>query len=393
MFQPSIDPPMVRFPYERLGRWPDPEAANLFAVDAADRLLIDTAAPAIAKATPGTVAVVGDRYGALVLASAVLGAQDVRSHQDSFSSQMALDANYRSLRDELGLGLAPYQNLELDESLFARAEVVLMQLPKDLKQLEQWVALVAASASPTVCLFAGGRDKHMNRGMNRVLERHFHSVSVSRARQKSRVLVASEPRRDAPAAPSLDEYFDPQTDLWVCSVPGSFASGRIDEGTRFLIPFIEEMQIDSLGDNPLVADLGCGTGVLSSVLLRSHPSIRVIAVDRSRAAVVSATATLSRNAPGGSWDVVQGHALSSVAEASLDAVVCNPPFHSEAAISTELSRILFTDASRALRIGGQMLTVFNSHLPHRRALERLVGPTKQLGRNSRFTVTASTRRP
>ena len=42
---------------------------------------------------------------------------------------------------------------------------------------------------------------------------------------------------------------------------------------------------------------------------------------------------------------------------------------------------------RTLRPGGIMLTVFNSHLEHRRALQRLVGPTEQLGRNQKFTVT------
>jgi len=56
-----------------------------------------------------------------------------------------------------------------------------------------------------------------------------------------------------------------------------------------------------------------------------------------------------------------------------------------------LSEFLFREAARTLRPGGIMLTVFNSHLQHRRALQRLAGPTEQLGRNPKFTVTRSVR--
>jgi 16S rRNA (guanine1207-N2)-methyltransferase len=36
--------------------------------------------------------------------------------------------------------------------------------------------------------------------------------------------------------------------------------------------------------------------------------------------------------------------------------------------------------------------VWNSHLAYRPALARLVGPTRQIDRNPRFTVTCSVRR-
>jgi 16S rRNA (guanine1207-N2)-methyltransferase len=36
--------------------------------------------------------------------------------------------------------------------------------------------------------------------------------------------------------------------------------------------------------------------------------------------------------------------------------------------------------------------VWNSHLQYRGALERLVGPTRQIARDRKFTVTVSTRK-
>ena len=67
-------------------RDPDVEAPELVAVDATDRLLLDTAAGLIAACGPGEVAVVDDGYGALTLGAVALhGAQDVRVAQDPVS--------------------------------------------------------------------------------------------------------------------------------------------------------------------------------------------------------------------------------------------------------------------------------------------------------------------
>jgi len=36
--------------------------------------------------------------------------------------------------------------------------------------------------------------------------------------------------------------------------------------------------------------------------------------------------------------------------------------------------------------------VFNSHLHYQPALQRVIGPTREVGRNPKFTVTASVRK-
>ncbi len=69
----------------------------------------------------------------------------------------------------------------------------------------------------------------------------------------------------------------------------------------------------------------------------------------------------------------------------------NPPFHSGAAVTTDLAPRFFADATRVLRPKGELWTVWNSALRYRAALERIVGPTRQIARNAKFTVTASTK--
>ena len=69
--------------------------------------------------------------------------------------------------------------------------------------------------------------------------------------------------------------------------------------------------------------------------------------------------------------------------------MCNPPFHVGAAVHTGAALAMFRAAGRVLRPGGEMWTVFNSHLRYRAALRAAVGDTEQVGRNSKFTVTRS----
>ena len=79
--------------FEQLRRIPDVEAAELVAVDATDRLLLDEAAGDLA-ARPGDVVVVDDSHGALTLGAAELhGATGIRVHQDLLLGELALAAN------------------------------------------------------------------------------------------------------------------------------------------------------------------------------------------------------------------------------------------------------------------------------------------------------------
>ena len=125
---------------------------------------------------------------------------------------------------------------------------------------------------------------------------------------------------------------------------------------------------------------------------RSRPGSRVTATDRSAAAVDSARATAAANGLGDRIDVVQDDAMGSLPDSSADLILLNPPFHLESAVHSGAGLKLFEAAGRVLAPGGELWTVFNSHLQYRPALERLVGPTREIGRNPKFTVTASTRR-
>ena len=357
-----------------LRRWPDVEAPNLHAVDASDRLILDEAAAAIAESGPGEVVVIGDAYGALTIGAAAIGATCIRVFQDSIVGERALAAN--------AAGAVDYMNLPLGAHLLRGARVVLMQLPRSLAELDELAAWIASAADPAVRVYAGGRIKHMTTAMNEVLARHFGRVDVTYARQKSRVLIASQPLPSEP--PMIAREFHTDLGIWVCATGATFAGTRIDIGTRALLAVLPTVAPDAT----TAADLGCGSGVVAAVLAQARPELAVLASDVSAGAVASARATAEANGLT-KVTVTRDDAFGDQPDASLDLVVLNPPFHLGATVHTGAASKLFAAAARVLKPGGELVTVYNSHLGYRAELTRVVGPTDELSRTSKFTVTRS----
>ena len=435
---------MPEFPYSRLRRWPDVEADNLQAHDATDVLLVERA---LALAVPGAeIAVIGDEFGAITLALTDAGLRGIRVHQDLATGRRALARNAA----ELGLGGSvsgnpdedavprgvegghaaagpdrlgfptPFVAHELDGGLLSGARLVLLQLPKSLAELEEIADAVARWAAPDAVLVAGGRVKHMTLGQNEVLGRSFGRVQAERAERKSRLLVASEPL-PAPAEPPFPVTAD-HDGLTLVAHGGAFAGSRLDIGTRVLLEVLgvggaqlsKNLGSDADGGRDSaraaggsndsggvvrggggaldVIDLGCGTGALAASWALAHPDDRVVATDRSAAAVASARATTAANGLADRITVTHDDAGSELADASADVVLLNPPFHLGTSVHTGAATRLFEAAARLLRPGGELFTVFNSSLGYRGELTRIVGATEQLHRTAKFTVTRSIRR-
>ncbi|MBT2495840.1 methyltransferase [Microbacterium sp. ISL-59] len=399
---------MPEFPYSRLRRWPDVEADNLQAYDATDRLLVERA---LSLDIPGSeTVVIGDEYGAITLALTDAGRHGIRVHQDLATGRRALERNAEEL------GLAGFVAHELDAELLSGARLVLLQLPKSLAELEEIADAVARWAASDVVLVAGGRVKHMTLAQNEVLGRSFAHMQPQRAERKSRLVVASDPR-PVPAGPPFPVTAQ-HDGLTLVAHGGAFAGARLDIGTRALLEVLglggSQLLKNGLirvengangsenggssgvvnGDRPSrVLDLGCGTGALAVLYALARPEAQVIATDRSAAAVASARATAAANGVAERVTVMHDDAASEIADASVDVVLLNPPFHLGTSVHTGAATRLFEAAARVLRPGGELFTVYNSSLGYRAELTRLIGHTEQLSRTPKFTVTRSIRTP
>lgn len=346
------------------------------AVDPVDAILLREVVAS--SASWHGVVVLDDVSGALVVNLARQAAEPLRAHCDLLTDER------RVRRAATAADVAVGWQSELSEQLLANATLVVLRLPKSLAALDEVAEAVARVARPEVRLLAGGRVKHMTHGMNRVLLRHFGAVAASLGQQKSRVLLAAQPHGGAKLTYPRCQH-DDDLDLDVCAHGASFAGTTVDAGTRLLASVLPQLPPDARS----VVDLGCGTGVLATLVARQRPDIRLLAVDESAAACRSAAATADRNGCGDRVMVDRADLLDGIPDGSIDAVVCNPPFHRGTARDSEVAFRMLLAARRALRPAGELWLVYNSHLPYLGALRRSVGRTSIVAQNPSFTVTRS----
>lgn len=375
-----------------LSRDPDFDAPELQAFDAADLLLLQTAAERISDAAPGTVVTIGDRHGALTLAAtSVLGASGVRTYQDPLLAERALAANASRLGLDTGYSAQP-----LGAALLSGAKTVLVQLPRGLDALEELAWMIARYADPDVRVFAGGRVKHMTRAQNDVLGRAFGEVTAGLGWRKSRVLQAETPLRVTTVSPFPKWGSDRDLSFALAAFGATFGGPKLDHGSRLLLSTLA-------GDRGTAAwagsarpeqvlDLGCGSGVLAVSAALALPNASIVASDQSDAAVRSCALTAEAAGVADRIVIHRADGAETVPDGWADLVLLNPPFHTGSTVHTGVAHRLIRDAARALRPGGELRIVFNSHLGYRPLLVREIGEVRQLARDATFTVLSVTKR-
>ncbi|MBL3685643.1 methyltransferase domain-containing protein [Leucobacter zeae] len=387
-----------------LSREPDFDAPELQAYDAADGLILETAADAVREAEPGTVVVVGDRHGALTLGAAgVLGAAGIRTHQDPLLGERALARN----AERLGLAES-YASLPLGPELLSGARVVLLQLPRGLDALDEIAWEIARWSDPSVRVFAGGRVKHMTLAMNHVFARAFARVSAGLGKRKSRVLTVSDPV-PSPGAPPFPKWGnDAALPFRVAAFGATFGGPTLDHGSRLLLAGLIPSEDVGGGagsvrvsprpepEGPAAAprrivDLGCGNGVLAVSAAIAFPEAAVIATDQSAAAVAATRLTAEAAGVPDRVAVHRADALEAVPDGWADLILLNPPFHTGATVHAGVAHRLIRACGRALAPGGELRIVFNSHLAYRPLVEQVVGETRQVARDRTFTVLSAIR--
>ncbi|HET7723580.1 MAG TPA: methyltransferase [Propionibacteriaceae bacterium] len=347
--------------------------------DPVARLLLDEAGD-----LGDVVLVVDDVDGALSSAASAKGAKVLAACDD--------------VRDEAALPAGVTVVDLTGEPDLMTVTTVLWRLPKAVSAVEDVAEVLASRCPPEVVVYGGARDKHLVHAMNDALRASFADVSASRGRQKSRVLRAarsSAPVRTWPRRASLDEL-----GLEVVAYGNVFATTSLDRGTRLLLRALRDTLQRAGGDQgvsspsariagegPVRAlDLGCGSGIVASVL--AARGREVLACDTSAAAVASTRLTAEANAVSVGVQRADGIPAGVV---DLDLVACNPPFHRGTAKDSSAAFAMIEAAGRALRPGGQLWLVYNSHLPYLPFAREHVGPTRIALRDPSYLVTCSTK--
>ncbi|MER7624150.1 methyltransferase [Streptomyces sp. NPDC126503] len=374
-----------------LTRHPEDPRDPLRAWDAADEYLLGHLADTGTDLS-GTVAVLGDRWGALTTALHAAAPGALVQISDSYLGR-------RATRDNLaraGAGPDAARLLTTQDPPPERIDVLIVRVPKSLALLEDQLHRLAPAVHEGTVVVGTGMVKEIHTSTLRLFERILGPTRTSLAVKKARLIhTTPDPAADPGPNPWPYRYALPAdipepalAGRTVTNHAGVFCADRLDIGTRFLLGHLPR----GLG-RARVADLGCGNGVVGLAVALTEPGAELVFTDESYQAVASAEENFRAHAGAErEAEFLVGDGLADLAPGSLDLVLNNPPFHSHQATTDRTARRMFADARRALRPGGELRVVGNRHLGYHVALRRIFGNSELVASGPKFVVLRAVKR-
>ncbi|MEU8521006.1 methyltransferase [Streptomyces sp. NBC_01216] len=372
--------PWGEFP---LTRFPADPRDTLRAWDASDAYLLEHLAESGADLS-GTVAVLGDRWGALTTALAARHPAGLVQISDSYLGRRATEENL----DRSGAKPDAVRLLTTQDPPPARVDVLLVRVPKSLALLEDQLHRLAPAVHRDTVILGTGMVKEIHTSTLRLFESVLGPTRTSLAVRKARLIHCTPyPAPERGVNPWPHRYALPAdagtvAGRTVTNHAGVFCADRLDIGTRVLLRHLPR----GLG-RARVVDLGCGNGVVGLAVALAEPDADLVFTDESYQAVASAKENFRTHAePGRSAAFVTGDGLADLPTESADLVLNNPPFHSHQATTDRTARRMFTDARRVLRPGGELWVVGNRHLGYHVSLRRIFGRCELVASDPKFVV-------
>ncbi len=321
------------------------------------------------------VLLLNDGFGAL--GCALAGHTGVVSSGDSFLGALALGKNLA----RNGLAADAVQFVPASQTPQGPFDVVLIRVPKTLALLEEQLIRLHGQLAPGARVVAAGMLKHLPRAAGELLEQYLGPVQALLAVKKARLLLCTPAPRPQPVSPYPSRYRMDSPALQLVNHANVFCREGLDIGTRAFLPYLP----GNLG-RARVADLGCGNGVLAIVSALANPEAEYTLVDESFMAIQSAEENWRAALGERPVTLRAADGLAGQAPASLDVVLCNPPFHQQQVVGDFLAWRMFQQAHAALVRGGTLWIVGNRHLGYHAKLRRLFREVRQVDATAKFVI-------
>jgi 16S rRNA (guanine1207-N2)-methyltransferase len=160
------------------------------------------------------------------------------------------------------------------------------------------------------------------------------------------------------------------------TVPGIFSADGPDRGSALLAAALPQKL------SGVVVDLGAGWGYLSAAALESAAIRSLHLVEADAAALACARRNVTDARAQFHW----ADATSFRPDRPVDAVICNPPFHTSRTADPQLGVAFLAAAARMLSPQGTLWMVANRHLPYDRPLATLFKECEDIGTDASFRV-------
>lgn len=268
------------------------------------------------------------------------------------------------------------------------SRIVLFQ-PREKALLDMMICLCRSVLKPGGRLWLAGENRAGIKSCGKRLALYFSQHEKLDSARHCTLFSASDP---IDIAFDLDAHFTQWTFdaagrmLSMCSLPGVFAHGRLDPGTRLLIETLTGDDLD-VGISGPVLDFACGAGALGLAMAATRPGLALTLLDDSALALESARRSVAANGTEATLIASDGLAeLIRDGQERFDWIVSNPPFHQGVRQDTAVSFHFIRDCPRLLAKGGRLCLVANVHLPYRRWLEELFSHVQVISADPEYNV-------
>lgn len=348
---------------ENLKRYPERKNELLQAWDSADELLLQH----FRSLSPSgkRVLIINDQFGAL---SCGLKDFELTSYTDSYVSTKGICINGQNK-------ILPIHDLNQLSGIY---DFVLIQLPKNMSFFEDILCRLTHHLSSTSQIICGGMVKHMAAASFDLLNKYIGKTTTSLAQKKARLIFCHFEKQKINSPYPLKvklEFFEEE----LLNHSNLFSREKLDIGTRFLLDHIPK------GSYQKILDLGCANGIVGIMAKKMNPQATIVFSDESYMAILSAKNNYSKFFP----DQAEFHwtnCYEKQAINSLDLVICNPPFHQGNTIGDFIAWQMFNDAKDALKSGGVIRVIGNSHLAYQVKLKKIFGNSKVVASNTKFMI-------
>lgn len=356
-----------------LKRFPETDDVNpLQAWEAADEYLLQQLD---GTDITGPVLVLNDTFGALACA---LAEHQPYSIGDSYLSELATRENLR--HNDIPENSVIFRDSTGEYP--ADPAVVLIKIPKTLALLEQQLRALREVVTPETRIIGGAKARDVHNSTLELFTKILGTTTTTLAWKKARLINCTFTAPALKEESQITRWKLEGTDWTIHNHANVFSRTGLDIGARF---FMEHLPKDLEGE---IVDLGCGNGVIGLTLLERNPQANVVFVDESPMAVSSSRMNVEANMPEAldRCEFMINNALSGVEPFRFNAVLCNPPFHQQSALTDGVAWEMFHHARRCLKINGELVIVANRHLDYYHKLKKIFGNCTTIATNKKFVI-------
>lgn len=265
--------------------------------------------------------------------------------------------------------------LTLDKAATGDSDTLIYYWPKNKPEAQFQLMNLLSLLPVGTDIFVVGENRSGVRSAEQMLAEFASLNKVDSARRCGLYHGRLEKQPTFDAKSFWDEYH--LDALSIKTLPGVFSRDGLDVGSQLLLSTLTPHTKGK------ILDVGCGAGVLATVLASHSPKVRLTLCDVSAPAVEASRATLAAN--GFEGDVFASNVFSEVT-GRFDMIISNPPFHDGLQTSLEAAQTLIRGAVRHLNSGGELRIVANAFLPYPAVLDETFGFHEVIAQNGRFKV-------